>query len=85
MIRFHREYKPAFGLTGHTDQYPLCLYTVLSVNGEVGDCAAYEGIGPTDHDDDLIELIRSLGNKISEDQARAIFPEIEEMNLRYRR
>jgi hypothetical protein len=85
MLLHQREYKPAFGIAGHTDQLPMAVYHVLSINELVGDCAAYEGIGPADADDDLIEKIRAGGTKISESEAREIFPEIEEKGLRYRR
>lgn len=84
MIRFHREIKPAFGLMGIQNQSPVALYTVLSINEAVGDCAAYEGVGPDNPSDYLIQTIKAGGNKIREASAREIFPEIEEMGLRYR-
>ena len=84
MIRFHREIKPAFGLPEIRNQWPVALYTVLSVNEAVGDCAAYEGVGPDNASEELINAIWAGGTKISEKEAREIFPEIEDMNLRYR-
>ena len=85
MIFVHKRYLPAFGFQGHTDQYPVCVYTILSVNERVGDCAAYEGIGPTSNTPELHEPIRAGGNKISEAEARKLFDEIETMGLRYRK
>ena len=84
MIVHQRRFMPAFGLPDHTDQMPLCVYTVLSINESVRDCAAYEGIGPTDADDALIEQIKAGGTKISESEARQLFDEIDDMELRYR-
>lgn len=91
MIVVHKRYIPGFGFEGHRDQYPVCLYTILSINEAVGDCAAYEAIGP-----DLSslsegaqsiahEIMRAGGNKISGADARELFPEIENMKLRYRK
>jgi hypothetical protein len=85
MISVHKRYVPAFGLQGHKDQWPVCLYTILSVNERVGDCAAYEGIGPTSDTPELHELIRAMGNKISETKAWELFHEISDMKLRYRK
>lgn len=85
MIFVHKRYLPAFGLHAHTDQYPVCIYTILSANPDVGDCASYEGIGPASNTQELHELIRAGGNKISEAEARKLFDEIETMQLRYRR
>ncbi len=85
MLVHHKAYKPAFGIEGHRDQYPLAVHTVLSINEPVGDCAAYEGIGPANAGAPLLEAIRGGGNKISESEARQLFPEIEAKNLRYRR
>jgi hypothetical protein len=85
MIIVHKEYLPAFGLPGIEDQRPVCRYVILSINEKVGDCAAYEGIGPTSNTPELHELIRAGGNKISETEARNIFDEIETMKLMYRR
>ncbi len=85
MLVHTRKLAPAFGIDGHTDQYPLGIYTVLSINERVGDCAAYTGIGPARVDDAMIERIKAGGNKISEAAARALFDEIEDMDLRYRR
>lgn len=80
----HKEFLPSFGL-GKPDQEPVCIYTVLSVNSEVGDCAAYRGIGTSNADDAMIERIRGGGQKISEREARELFPEMETDQLRYRR
>ena len=91
MIFVHKRYLPAFGLHAHTDQYPVCIYTILSANPDVGDCAAYEAVGRTmDHYSDAdraiaYEAMRAGGNKISEAEARKLFDEIETMQLRYRR
>lgn len=89
-IVIHKEFLPSFGLLA-SDQTPVCKYTVLTINPAVGDCAAYEGVGPAMNDasdediDALIERIRGGGSKISETSARALFTEIEDMGLRYRR
>lgn len=85
MLITHKTFLPAFGMPQHQDQYPLTVYAVLSINEAVGDCAAYRGIAPNDADDALIEMIRAGGSKIREDEARQLFPEIEDMGLRYRR
>lgn len=85
MIVVHKEYLPVFGLPGIEDQRPVCRYTILSINKKVGDCAAYEGVGPTSNTPELHEIIRAGGNKISEHAARELFDEIEYMQLRYRR
>ncbi len=83
----HRRFLPAFGL-GQPDQTTVCIYTVLSVNLEVRDCAAYEGVGPAlwsgPTHDDLIKRIRAGGTTISENEAHKLFEEIENMELRYR-
>lgn len=91
MISVHKRYIPAFGFQGHRDQYPVCVYTILSANPDVGDCAAYEAVGPTmsgdSESDQMIayEAMRAGGNKISEAEARKLFDEIETMGLRYRK
>lgn len=85
----HREYFPAFGLGSSV----VCRLTVLSVNEVAGDCAAYEGITPdTSADGDggarskaVLNAVKKNGNKIREDRARILFPEITEMNLTYRK
>lgn len=90
MLVTHKEFLPSFGLLAE-DQMPVCKYTVLSINKGVGDCAAYEGVGPTMNGaseterDALIECIRAGGSKIREASARELFSEIEDMGLRYRR
>ena len=84
MLVTHRRYIPAYAIPGQREQYPLCLYTILSINERVGDCAAYEAIGPQDADEQLIERMKSGGNKIRPERARELFCEIEEMGLRYR-
>lgn len=88
----HKRFVAAFGISeDHKDQMPLCVYTILSVNRPVGDCAAYEGIGPTMNDwapgpyEAMIEKIKAGGSKISEADARELFAEIEDEGLRYRR
>lgn len=88
----HKRFLPAFGLGDHhEDQMPLCVYTILSVNRSVGDCAAYEGIGPTMNNwapvaiEEMLEKIKAGGAKITETEARELFDEIENLNLRYRR
>lgn len=91
MISVHKRYIPAFGFQGHRDQYPVCVYTILSANPDVGDCAAYEAVGPTMPGASdaaraiTYEAMRAGGNKISEADARELFSEIEDMQLRYRR
>lgn len=84
MITYETEYLPSFGL-GFGYQAPVCIYTVLSINEQVGDCAAYRGVGPTDITEELIETIRAGGDKISETDARKLFGEIESLKLRYRK
>jgi hypothetical protein len=68
---------------------PVALLTVLSINERVKDCAAYEGIVPTQALEDseavTAEKVRAGGNKISKSDALELFPEISEMGLRYRR
>lgn len=89
MIVTHKEYLPSFGLLSE-DQMPVCKYTVLSINEPVGDCAAYEGVGPTMNGvsdaekDALMQRIKAGGQKISKDRACELFSEIEDMGLRYR-
>lgn len=84
MIITHKQYLPSFGLGG-ADQSPVRLYTVLSINDQIRDCAAYQGVSLADIDDAMIERIRAGGQKIREASARAMFPEIETMKLRYRK
>lgn len=84
-----REILPGFGLQCHIDQYPLAIYSVLSItiSGKTGDpidCAAYQGIGPVSGGDALIESVRAVGLKMSERAARGMFPEIGERGLRWR-
>lgn len=79
MIYHHKRNLPIFGVPG---SHMTSLHTVLSVNPQVGDCAAYEGIAHPDHSP---EDIRAHGNKIREAEARKLFPEIEEQGLRYRK
>lgn len=74
---------PSFGLLSR-DQEPVGLFSILSINERVGDCAAYQGVGPFDADRAMIERIKAGGQKISEKDAKDTFPEIEEMGLRYR-
>lgn len=83
-LHLHKQFLPSFGLVGE-DQAPVCLYTVLSINDAVGDCAAYQGVGPSSADEALIERIRGGGTKIREAEARDMFSEIETKQLRYRR
>lgn len=84
MIIHHKRYFPSFGLGG-SDQSAVCLYTVLSINEEVRDCAAYQGVSFANVDDAMIDRIRAGGDKIREAEARNLFPEIENMKLRYRK
>jgi hypothetical protein len=83
MLIIDSEIHPSFGIMSR-DQEPLRVYTVLSINTAVGDCAAYRGIGPMDADAAMIERIKAGGFKISEREARSLFDEIEDMALRYR-
>ena len=92
MILAHTRFVPAFSISGHQDQMPLCVYKILSINEAVGDCSAYVGIGPSPSsigsDAELAALhekIRAGGSKISEGEARSLFPEIDDFGLRYRR
>ncbi|PCI04594.1 MAG: hypothetical protein COB78_09895 [Hyphomicrobiales bacterium] len=84
MLIHHRQPFSSFGLLDY-DQAPVGLFTVLSINEPVGDCAAYQGVGPFNSDEAMIERIKAGGQKISEEDAKDRFPEIEEMGLRYRR
>ena len=84
MLVHHREPHFSFGIFAQ-DQTLVGLFTVLSINEQVRDCAAYRGVGPYEADDAMIERIKAGGNKISEDEARELFPEIKDMELRYRR
>ena len=85
MLITHKRFIPAFGIKDHPEQYPMCLYTILSINDRVGDCAAYEAISHSDANEALIAMMKGGGNKIREERARELFCEIEEMGLRYRR
>ena len=84
MIFVHKTYLPSFGIY-LTNQHPVCIYTVLSVNEYVGDCAAYRGVVPTSGGEEVAMKVKDRGDKISETEAREIFPEIENLRLRYRR
>ncbi|MEP6826969.1 MAG: hypothetical protein ABJA10_02720 [Aestuariivirga sp.] len=84
MIFTHKEYLPSFGI-GRSDQSPVCLYTVLSVNEQVRDCAAYQGVSLPDADEAMLERLVRGGRKIREAEARDMFSQIETMQLRYRR
>lgn len=92
MIYTHKKYMPQFGVSPFIrDQWPVCILTVLSVNEKVGDCAAYRGVtldlskaGDAERDG-VYEQVRAGGDKIGEDEARRLFPQIEESKLRYRR
>ena len=84
----HHKCLPSFGLRGE-DQTPVYVYTVLSINDEVGDCSAYRGIAPVIGDEteghaSFVDRIRAGGDKIGAAEAAAIFPEITERGLRYR-
>ena len=85
MILFHKSFAPSFWL-GYPNQTPVAIYTVLSINEQVRDCAAYRGIGPAlpVEDERLHEAVRAGGEKVTETEARELFPEIEMMHLRYR-
>ena len=89
MIIVHKRFFPSFSL-GKPDQTPTGIYTVLSINEAVGDCAAYRGIGPDQSNmsdrtqNALIEAIRTGGEIIEQDEAIDLFDEIEGMNLHYR-
>ncbi len=85
MIDVFKTYIPGFGFEGHQNQYPVCIYYVLSSNDRVGDCAVYEGVAPADADDAMILTIKAGGNKVAEHKAREMFPIIGAQNLRYRR
>jgi hypothetical protein len=86
-LKYHKEAWPCFVVGDIEDQLPLYVVTVLSINEEVGDCAAYRGITTTFSygDDERLEKIRAGGSKIRESEARELFDEIETMNLRYRK
>lgn len=91
MLIPHKTHLPAFMVVGIPNQYPICVLTVLSINETVGDCAAYRGVCPDfskqtpDYKAKVIEATRAGGNKIDEEEARSLFPEIEQKGLRYRR
>lgn len=92
MLLTHKQFLPAFGIEGIEDQRPVCVYTVLSINEQVRDCAAYRGVGPSISEEsnpdgyaDLMERIRGGGSKIMAAEAEELFSEIELMELRYRR
>lgn len=90
MIVEHKEYLPSFGI-GYADQKPVCIYTILSINEQVRDCAAYRGVGPCSenhsalYNAELLERIRGGGQKVNDYTARELFTEIETMGLHYRR
>ena len=92
MTRFitRRDIFPSFGLLGE-DHLPVCKYTVLAINDSIGDCAAYEGIGPVTRDateediSDMAARIANGGLKLCEARARDIFEEIDAKGLLYRR
>ena len=92
MIITHNRYLPSYGL-GQDDQGPVCINTMLSINEQVRDCAAYEAVGPDlshpnfQHIEEtpFIEKMKGGGNKIDEFKAREMFPEIDQMELRYRK
>ncbi|AVX04294.1 hypothetical protein MXMO3_01769 [Maritalea myrionectae] len=90
-LSVQKEIWPAIGWEPiFTNGQPLWVMTVLSVNDEVGDCAAYRGICrdislySDIYQAEVAEGVRAGGNKISEAEARALFPEIEAKQLRYR-
>lgn len=85
MLITHKRYLPGYGFQGHKDQYPVCIYTILSVNKAAGDCAAYEAVAPQGASDEEIATMKGGGNKISPERARELFPEIDDLALRYRR
>jgi hypothetical protein len=91
IVSYHKKALPSFGALSEDksrDQDPLYIYTILSVNENVGDCAVYQGIcrdapyGTILHDE-LLERVQAGGQKIREAEAKEYFPEIE--RLRYRR
>jgi len=92
MLIEHKRMLPSFHVNPMDSlQTPVTVLTVLSVNDQVRDCAAYRGVCPDlsmalkENRDAIVKSVRAGGDKISEDEARKLFPEIEEMKLRYRR
>ncbi len=85
----HKQYLPSYYL--FRPQENVCIYTVLSVNTKAKDCAAYRAVGPdismknTAYQDGFYELVRGGGDKISGENAHALFPEILEMGWKYRK
>ena len=81
------EFWPGFGIPGQLNQETMAIVTVLSVNREIGDCAAYRGItcdeGP-EPNPYTIKQIADWGNKIGEAEACKLFPQIVSKMLRYR-
>lgn len=90
MLVTHAHPLPSFGILPK-DETVVCVYTILSINEKVRDCAAYQAIGPhmgqfSDEDRQaMTERMKAAGSKISEREARNMFDEIEDMELRYRR
>ena len=92
MLIEHRKVLPSFHVNPLVPlQTPVYIMTVLSVNEQVRDCAAYRGVcpdlsmAPKENRNAIVESVRAGGDKIREEEARKLFPEIEEMKLRYRR
>lgn len=91
IIDFQRSYVPSFGIA--EDQKPLSIITVLCVGRSGRDCAAYRGASPDTsaiddpNESETFAKIRSLGDKIREDEARRLFGKFEHggIELKYRR
>jgi hypothetical protein len=82
---------PSFGVNPFAeDKTSVYIITVLSVNDKMGDCAAYMGVCPdtsmwsVDERRNMEERVRLGGNKITEAEAKSLFPHIENKSLRYR-
>lgn len=92
MLLEHIKVLPSFHINPLVPlQTPVYIMTVLSVNEHVKDCAAYRGVCPDlsmatkENRAAIVESVRAGGDKIRKDEARKLFPEIEEMKLHYRR
>lgn len=80
-----KKFYPAYKIEGIEDGRQVCMYRILSYTKAHLDCAAYEIIGPPNADPFDIQKMKSIGTKMSEIEARKVFPTIETLGLKYRR